>query len=54
VAWAWYQARERHAAELSDIEGADQNTATQRFLSPVAALARERRLSRFAYLATRP
>jgi SAM-dependent methyltransferase len=54
VAAAWHAARERRAAELDEIEGAEQNASTQRFLSTVAALARERRLSRFAYLARRP
>ena len=53
VAWAWHQARDRHAAELDEIEGSEQNASTQRFLSTVATLARERRLSRFAYLARR-
>jgi SAM-dependent methyltransferase len=54
VATAWHAARERRAAELDQIEGAEQNASTQRFLSTVAMLARERRLSRFAYLARRP
>ena len=54
VAAAWHAARERRAAELDQIEGAEQNASTQRFLSTVAMLARERRLSRFAYIARRP
>ncbi len=53
VASAWHAARERHAAELDQVEGAEQNASTQRFLATVATLARERRLSRFAYLARR-
>ena len=51
VASAWHAARERRAAELDRVEGAEQNAATQRLLATVAGLARERRLSRFAYLA---
>lgn len=54
VASAWHAARERRAAELDEVEGAEQNASTQRFLSTVAMLARERRLSRFAYMARRP
>ncbi len=54
VAAAWHAARERHSAELDEIEGAEANAATQRFLWTVATLARERRLSRFAYVARRP
>ena len=54
VASAWHAARERHAAELDRVEGAEQNASTQRLLATVATLARERRLSRLAYLAFRP
>jgi SAM-dependent methyltransferase len=54
VASAWHAARERRAAQLDEVEGAEQNASTQRFLAAVAALARERRLSRFAYVAQRP
>lgn len=53
VASAWHEARERRAAELDQVEGAEQNASTQRFLWTVALLARERRLSRFAYIARR-
>ena len=53
VGSAWHAARERHSAELDLIEGAAENAATQRFLWTVAALARERRLSRIAYVALR-
>jgi SAM-dependent methyltransferase len=53
VASAWHAARERRSGELDRLEGADQNSATQRFLSTVATLARERRLSRYAYIARR-
>jgi SAM-dependent methyltransferase len=54
VASAWHAARERRATELDQVEGAGQNASTQRFLSTVATLARERRLSRYAYTARRP
>ena len=54
VATAWHAARERRSQELDQVEGAEQNASTQRFLSTVATLARERRLSRFAYVAQRP
>ncbi len=54
VAAAWYAARERRSGDLDTIEGVDQNARTQRFLRTVAALARERRLSRIAYTARRP
>lgn len=53
VAAGWYAARERRTAELDRVEGADRNASTQRFLAMVATLARERRLSRFAYIAQR-
>ena len=53
VASAWHAARERRSGELDRLEGADQNAATQLFLSTVAILARERRVSRYAYLARR-
>ena len=53
VASAWHAARERRSGELGRLEGADQNSATQRFLSTVTILARERRLSRYAYIARR-
>jgi SAM-dependent methyltransferase len=53
VAAAWHAARQRRSTELDQVEGADQNASTQRFLSTVAILARERRLSRYAYTARR-
>ncbi len=53
VGTAWQAARARHVAELDEIEGAEQNATMQRFLATVSALARERRLSRLAYLAHR-
>jgi hypothetical protein len=54
VAAAWHAARQRRAAELDPLEGVEENESMQRFLATVALLARERRLSRFAYLARRP
>ena len=53
VASAWHDARQRRVMELDQVEGAEQNASTQRFLSTVAVLARERRLSRYAYTARR-
>jgi SAM-dependent methyltransferase len=53
VGAAWVAARAQHEAELDEIEGAEQNASTQKFLATVAELARERRLSRLAYLARR-
>ena len=53
IGGAWQAARAQHAARLDDIEGAEQNASTQQFLATVAELARERRLSRLAYLAHR-
>ena len=54
VASAWHAAREQRAAELDQLEGVEQNAAMQRFLVIVGTLARERRLSRYAYVARRP
>jgi hypothetical protein len=47
-------ARARHAAELDEIEGPEAKARHQRFLGVVERLARERRLSRLAYIARRP
>ena len=46
-------ARERYATELSEIEGDEGFRSIQEFLTVVHVLAGERRLSRFAYLATK-
>jgi cyclopropane fatty-acyl-phospholipid synthase-like methyltransferase len=54
VAARWHATRAIHADELDRIEGADRNASFQHFLEVVDTLARERRLSRFAYLATKP
>ncbi|HXO09786.1 MAG TPA: class I SAM-dependent methyltransferase [Solirubrobacteraceae bacterium] len=47
------RARARHAAELAAVEGEQGNAAYDRYLAVVELLARERRLSRWAYLAAR-
>jgi len=54
VASRWRAARELHRDELDRIEGATESAAFQRFLEVVAALARERRLSRLAFVAAKP
>jgi ubiquinone/menaquinone biosynthesis C-methylase UbiE len=47
----WYEARARGREELLTLEGEAEFEKTQRFLSVVHTLARERRLSRFAFVA---
>lgn len=54
VAARWRSARAAHADELDSLEGAEENAAFQHFLETVSMLARERRLSRFAYVARKP
>jgi SAM-dependent methyltransferase len=54
VAARWYDAREQREAPLREIEGDERYTGMQAFLDTCARLARERRLSRFAYLARKP
>jgi cyclopropane fatty-acyl-phospholipid synthase-like methyltransferase len=54
VASRWRAARELHRHELDRIEGAAESAAFQRFLEVVAALARERRLSRLVFVAAKP
>ena len=54
VAARWHAARAAHAGELDALEGADANASFQRFLHVVSTLARERRLSRLAYVARKP
>jgi SAM-dependent methyltransferase len=49
-----FEARARHAAELTPIEGEQAFDGRQRFFELVAILAHERRLSRIAYAALRP
>jgi hypothetical protein len=48
------QIRAERAKALREIEGAEAFERRQRFLDMVATLARERRISRLAYLAERP
>lgn len=47
-------ARAEHEDELRQLEGAEAYDGRQRFFEIVATLAREQRLSRFAYLAGKP
>jgi hypothetical protein len=54
VASLWGGARERHAAELREIEGEEAFVSLQEFLGVVHALASERRLSRLVYVARKP
>jgi SAM-dependent methyltransferase len=51
VSGRWHDARQRHAEELTRLEGEDTFAGLQRFLSTVHRLTRERRMSRFVYLA---
>ena len=50
----WAAARARYADDLVAAEGAEEHAAFQHFLDTVGTLARERRLSRIAVVATRP
>jgi SAM-dependent methyltransferase len=54
VASRWHEARARHRAALVGREGEDNFEGLQRFLRCVHTLSRERRLSRYAYLAQKP
>jgi cyclopropane fatty-acyl-phospholipid synthase-like methyltransferase len=54
VASRWRAARARHKDDLDRIEGTEENAAFQHYMDVVDTLARERRLSRLAYLATKP
>jgi len=51
VARRWHDARARHRAELLADEGEETFTGMQRFLATVRALAEQRRLSRYTFLA---
>jgi hypothetical protein len=53
IAGRWSSARTRYAKELRALEGDEAFEAHRRFLDTAATLARERRLSRFTYLAMR-
>jgi SAM-dependent methyltransferase len=54
VSGRWRDARARRRDALAAIEGQDNFDGLQRFLDSVCTLSRERRLSRFAYLAHKP
>jgi len=54
VAERWLAARAERAEALRGIEGEQTFAGQQRFLEVAARLARERRLSRFVYLAEKP
>ena len=54
VAERWRAARAKRAEALTEIEGANTFDGQQRFLAVAARVARERRLSRFVYLAEKP
>jgi 2-polyprenyl-3-methyl-5-hydroxy-6-metoxy-1,4-benzoquinol methylase len=51
VARRWHDARARYRAELLEDEGEATFTGMQRFLATVRALAEQRRLSRYTFLA---
>ena len=53
MAGRWHDARARFRDELLVDEGEDTFEGIQRFLAACHLLARERRLSRYAYLARR-
>ena len=54
LAQRWHDARAARHDALAEVEGATQFDAQQRFLATASTLARERRLSRFLYVAERP
>lgn len=54
VADGWAAARDRRSEALERLEGAEASASLTDFLGVVASLARERRLSRPAYVARRP
>ena len=54
VAGRWHDARAKREAMLREIEGDEHFTKQQTFLAMCVRLAREGRLSRFAYLARKP
>jgi SAM-dependent methyltransferase len=54
IAGRWHDARARHRDALVDVEGETNFEGLQRFLACVHLVSRERRLSRFLYLARRP
>jgi hypothetical protein len=54
LAHRWREARANREEALREIEGDETFEGQQRFLAVASALARERRLSRFIYLAEKP
>jgi SAM-dependent methyltransferase len=54
VAGRWRDARAKREADLRAVEGDERYTKQQIFFAMCAGLAAERRLSRFAYLASKP
>jgi SAM-dependent methyltransferase len=54
VSARWRDARAKRREALAAIEGEEGFDGLQRFLDAVCTLSRERRLSRFAYLASKP
>jgi SAM-dependent methyltransferase len=54
IAEKWHAARERRREDLIGIEGETNFRGLQNFLSCVHCVSKERRLSRFAYLAQKP
>jgi SAM-dependent methyltransferase len=54
VSQRWHAARQQREAVLIRLEGAETFAGLQRFLSTAHRLTRERRLSRFLYLARNP
>ena len=54
VSARWRDARARRREALEAVEGREGFDGLQRFLDAVCTLSRERRLSRFAYLAYKP
>ena len=54
VAGRWDAARQKHQAELTQIEGAERFEALQHLAWAAHTLTRERRLSHFAFLAEKP
>ena len=54
VAGRWQRARDRHRAELLEIEGEERYEGLQSFFGAVHRLTSERRLSRIAYLVEKP
>lgn len=50
----WHDSRAAHSTQVSRLEGAQNYLALQKFLWCVRTLTRQRRLSRFSYLAIKP